>query len=318
MHCHGDKRQGDEDLASLDKCELCPRRCGVNRHQRTGFCGAGAMARVALAGLHLWEEPCLVGGNGAGTVFFSHCNLRCCYCQNHIISHGGQGDDVTDARLAEIFCEQQLRGAATLDLVTPTHFVPNIIRALDMARVQGFGLPVVYNSGGYETVETIAALAGYVDIYLPDLKYISEESGREYSAAPDYPQVAQAAVRAMVGQVGAVDFGEDGRLRKGVLIRHLVLPGHRHESMAVLDWLAAEFGDVVQISLMNQYTPMYRAAEHPPLGRRLTTFEYQSVVEHAQALGLTRVYVQERRAASEEYVPQFDGRGVKKLRQQPC
>ena len=299
-----------DDLLGFDKCELCPRRCGADRVHSRGFCGAGAKARVALVSLHPWEEPCLVGEKGAGTVFFSHCNLRCCYCQNHIISHGGQGEEVTDARLAEIFCEQQRRGAATLDLVTPTHFVPNIILALELAREQGFSLPVVYNSSGYETAETIAALAGYVDIYLPDIKYMSATSAAEYSAAPDYPEVAQAAVRAMVRQVGKVDFAEDGRLRRGVLVRHLVLPGHRHESMAILDWLAREFGDGVQISLMNQYTPMYRAAEHPPLGRRLTTFEYQSVVEHAQALGLTRVYVQERRAASEEYVPSFDGRGV--------
>lgn len=298
-------------MLSLNKCELCPRRCGADRIHGRGFCGAGAQARVALVSLHPWEEPGLVGERGAGTVFFSHCSLRCCYCQNHVISHGGRGEEVTDERLAGIFCEQQERGAATLDLVTPTHFVPSIIHGLQMAREWGFSLPVVYNSSGYETVETIRALAGYVDIYLPDLKYMWERSAAEYSAAPDYPQVAQAAISAMVRQVGPVDFAEDGRLRRGVLVRHLVLPGHRHESMEALDWLAREFGDTVQISLMSQYTPMHEAQEHPPLGRRLTTFEYQSVVEHALALGLTRVYVQERRAASEEYVPCFDGRGVK-------
>lgn len=302
-------------MPSMNRCMLCPRRCGVDRRRRRGFCGAGGSPRVALVSLHPWEEPCLVGEKGAGTVFFSHCSLRCCYCQNHAISHGGLGEEVTVERLSEIFCEQQERGAATLDLVTPTHFVPHIVRALDLARVRGFNLPVVYNSSGYETVETIEALAGYVDIYLPDFKYMWEESATEYSAAPDYPQAARAALRAMADQVGPVDFAADGRLRRGVLVRHLVLPGHRHESMAVLDWLAQEFGDQVQISLMNQYTPMHEAGAHPPLGRRLTTFEYQSVVEHAQALGLSRVYVQERRAAGEEYVPSFDGRGV---RQRDC
>lgn len=294
----------------LHNCQLCPRLCGADRAVRPGFCGAGMRARVALVSLHPWEEPCLVGDNGAGTVFFSFCNLRCCYCQNHEISHRGKGIEVSDERLAAIFLEQQARGAATLDLVTPTHYVPQIVHALDLARVRGFSLPVVYNSSGYESVATLEALRGYVDVYLPDLKYASEASAREYSAAPDYFPVAQAALRAMVAQVGPVQFAADGSLRRGVLVRHMVLPGHRHESMQLLDWLWQEFGTQIQISLMNQYTPMYQAGEHKPLDRRLTTFEYESVVAHAQALGITRCYVQERRAASEEYVPHFDGRGV--------
>ncbi len=306
------KRQVTEQNNPLDlhHCTLCPRRCGVDRAVRAGFCGAGMQARVALVSLHPWEEPCLVGAQGAGTVFFAYCNLRCCYCQNHEISHGGKGIEVTDERLAAIFCEQQARGAATLDLVTPTHYVPQIIHALDLARAQGFRLPVVYNSSGYETEETIAALAGYVDIYLPDLKYASEASAGEYSAAPDYFPVAQRALQAMVAQAGPVQFQADGSLQRGVLVRHMVLPGHRHESMQLLDWLWQTFSDKIQISLMNQYTPMFHAAEHRPLDRRLTTFEYESVVAYAQALGITQCYVQERRAASEEYVPQFDGRGV--------
>ena len=181
-------------MISLKDCQLCPRHCGVDRTQRAGFCGAGAKARVALVSLHKWEEPCLTGpdGRGAGTVFFSYCNLRCCFCQNHEISHEGKGIEVTDERLAEIFLEQQARGAATLDLVTPTHYVPEILHALHMAREQGFHLPVVYNSGAYETEETIEALRGAVDIFLPDLKYADEASAREYSLAPDYFAVATA------------------------------------------------------------------------------------------------------------------------------
>ena len=294
----------------IENCMLCPRRCGVDRRESVGFCGAGALARIALVSLHHWEEPCLTGDNGAGTVFFSYCNLRCCFCQNHEISHGGKGVEVTDERLAELFLEQQQRGAATLDLVTPTHYVPQIIHALDMARTKGFRLPVVYNSGAYETVETIESLRDYVDVFLPDLKYIEAASAKEYSQAEDYFPVASAAIRRMVEIAGALQFDEDGQLRRGVLVRHLVLPGHRHESMRVLDWLWQTFGDTIQISLMNQYTPMYKAAEHKGMNRRLTTFEYESVVNHAVDLGITNCYVQEGQTASEKFVPTFDNRGV--------
>ena len=295
---------------NLLDCTLCPRRCHVNRRESVGFCGAGMRAKVALVSLHPWEEPCLTGDGGAGTVFFSHCSLRCCYCQNYEISHGGKGIEVSDERLAEIFLEQQGRGAATLDLVTPTHYVPQILHGLDMAREKGFSLPVVYNSSGYETAETIEALRGYVDIFLPDLKYGQEKSAREYSRAPDYFSVARLAIQRMVEQVGPVLMDGTGRMKSGVLVRHLVLPGCRHESMMLLDWLWQEFGNDIHISLMSQYTPMYRAGEYAGLGRRLTSFEYESVTEHALALGITHCYVQERRAASEEYVPEFDGRGV--------
>ena len=294
----------------IENCMLCPRRCGVDRRESVGFCGAGALARIALVSLHHWEEPCLTGDNGAGTVFFSYCNLRCCFCQNHEISHGGKGVEVTDERLAELFMEQQQRGAATLDLVTPTHYVPQIIHALDMARTKGFRLPVVYNSGAYETVETIESLRDYVDVFLPDLKYIEAASAKEYSQAEDYFPLSSAAIRWMVEIAGSLQFDVDGQLRRGVLVRHLVLPGHRHESMRILDWLWQTFGDTIQISLMNQYTPMYKAAEHKGMNRRLTTFEYESVVNHAVDLGITNCYVQEGQTASEKFVPTFDNRGV--------
>ncbi|SFW52349.1 radical SAM protein [Selenomonas ruminantium] len=297
-------------MLDITNCNLCPRRCGANRTQRAGFCGAGEKVCIALVSLHQWEEPCLVGERGAGTVFFSYCNLRCVYCQNHEISHGGKGQEVSVERLAEIFLEQQAREAATLDLVTPTHYVPQIIAALDMAKERGFHLPVVYNSSGYETVETIEALRGYVDIFLPDLKYMSAESGGEYSAAADYFSNASAAIKKMVEITGPVQFADNGQMTRGVLVRHMVLPGHRHESMELMKWLWENFGRTIQVSLMNQYTPLYKASEHKKINRRLTTFEYESVVDYVLDLGMENVYVQERRSASEEYVPDFNGDGV--------
>ena len=214
-------------VASLLKdCDLCPRGCGIDRLVgKTGFCGAGRDARVALVSLHHWEEPCLSGDRGSGTVFFSRCNLRCVFCQNHVISQEGAGKDISIERLGEIFCEQQERGAHNLNLVTPTPYVPHIIAALDSARARGFSLPVVYNTNSYETPETVGALAGYVDIYLPDLKYSNRQIAVKYSAAPNYFYHAARAIAAMVEQVGPPIFGKDGLMRRGVMIRHLLLAG---------------------------------------------------------------------------------------------
>ena len=290
----------------LDHCTLCPRRCGVNRNSGArGFCGAGSAVRIARTMLHRWEEPCLVGAHGAGAVFFAHCTLRCVYCQNHAISHEGRGREIATEELAAAFLSLAAKGAATLDLVTPTHYTPQILSALTQARAKGLTLPVVWNTSGYETTENIARLAGTVDIYLPDLKYATEESGRLYSCAPDYAAVVWDALAAMVAQVGSVQFAPDGRLLSGVLVRHLVLPGHRHESIALVRRLWETFGDAIQLSLMRQYTPLYRAAEFPPLHRRLTTFEYESVVAAARELGMEHVYVQGAEAVGAQYVPDF-------------
>lgn len=290
----------------LDHCTLCPRRCGVNRNAGArGFCGAGSAVRVARTMLHRWEESCLVGAHGAGAVFFAHCTLRCVYCQNHAISHEGRGREIATEELAAAFLSLAAEGAATLDLVTPTHYTPQILSALTQARAKGLTLAVVWNTSGYETTENIARLAGTVDIYLPDLKYATEESGRLYSCAPDYAAVVWDALAAMVAQVGSVQFAPDGRLLSGVLVRHLVLPGHRHESIALVRRLWETFGDAIQLSLMRQYTPLYRAAEFPPLHRRLTTFEYESVVAAARELGMERVYVQGAEAVGAQYVPDF-------------
>jgi putative pyruvate formate lyase activating enzyme len=297
---------------NLSHCELCPRRCGVDRmHGTTGYCGAGALARVALVSLHQWEEPCIAGDCGAGTVFFSHCNLGCVYCQNYEISHDGHGIEISGERLAEVFIEQQTRGASTLDLVTPTHYVPQIQEALGVARNRGLKLPVVYNSSAYETVETVEALRDCVDVFLPDLKYIDAETAARYSNAPDYFPVAAAAITKMVEVAGTPIFDADGLMRRGVLVRHLVLPGRRRESMRILDWLWKNLGNQIYLSLMNQFTPMHRTAEYPEINRRLTTFEYDSVVNHALDLGFTHCYIQEGHTASEKFVPRFDGSGVK-------
>ena len=301
----------DGGIFALSPCRLCPRDCGADRLAGArGYCGAGAAAEVALATLHPWEEPCLTGKKGAGTVFFSHCSLRCVFCQNSAISSEGRGVAVSEARLAEIFLEQEARGAATLDLVTPTHYAPQILAALQDARARGLRLPIVWNSSGYEKAALVERLAADVDVFLPDLKYLSEDAAIRYAAAPGYFHWAKDAIRAMVRAKGRPVMERNGVLRSGVLVRHLVLPGRRHESMALLDWLWEDFGDDVWLSLMNQYTPLYRAAAFPEINRPLTTFEYQSVVEYALRLGITRCYVQEGKTASEKFVPVFDGRGV--------
>lgn len=301
-----------EDFARkmLSDCQLCPRNCHANRLEGVGFCGGGLQTKVALVSLHPWEEPVIAGERGAGTVFFSGCNLRCIFCQNYEISHQQRGMTVSDQRLGEIFMEQQQRGAATLDLVTPTHFVPQIINGIISAKKKGFSIPVAYNSSGYENVTTIELLKDYVDVYLPDLKYFSAELSAEYSRAGDYFHVASRAIYRMVSQKGRPQL-ENGVLQRGVLVRHMVLPGARRDSMKLLDWLWNEFGDDIYLSIMSQYTPAYMAVEHPRLKRRITSFEYDSVVDYADRLGFTQCFIQDRRSAQEEYVPQWTGEGVR-------
>ena len=290
-------------------CNLCPRRCGADRTKSVGFCGAGSTVKLGLVSLHQWEEPCLVGSHGAGTVFFSHCTMRCVFCQNHEISAEGFGFDVTIERLSEIFIEQQERGAANIELVTPTHYTDQIIDALTLARADGLTLPIVWNSNGYELPSTIERLKNFVDIWLPDLKYFDERIAIEYSSAPNYFEQASRAIEAMFEQVGAPIFDGD-QMKRGVIVRHLVLPNHRHDSMKIIDWLHKNFGDDIYISLMNQYTPMFRADRFKKINRRLTTFEYQSVVDHAVELGIKNCFVQTSGAASKEFVPTFDGRFI--------
>ncbi|MCR5176012.1 MAG: radical SAM protein [Anaerovibrio sp.] len=283
--------------------------CHINRFEHKGYCGGGDRARVALVSLHKWEEPVIAGKNGAGTVFFSGCSLKCIYCQNYEISHFNKGIEVSDERLGEIFYEQQLRGAETLDLVTPTHYIPQILNGIILAQKKGFSLPVVYNTSGYENISSLSLLSGVVDVFLPDLKYYSPELSREYSQAEDYFQIAAEAIKYMVELTGP-SLEVNGILRKGVLVRHMVLPGARKDSMKLLEWLWNEFGDSIIISIMSQYTPYFAALEHPRLKRRLTTFEYDSVVDYARELGFTKCFIQDHSSAGKEYIPHWNGAGV--------
>lgn len=296
----------------LNSCTLCPRACKVNRLAgEKGFCMAGSLPSAALACLHHWEEPCLSGSAGAGTIFFSHCNLRCAFCQNHTISHEGYGVEVDIPRLAAIFLEQQARGAHNLDLVTPTHYVPQIVEALTLARQDGFSLPVVYNSNAYETVATVSQLAGQVDIFLPDLKYFNSTYAERYSAAPDYFTYASRAIAKMVEIAGSPVFDASGIMQSGVIVRHLALPGLSADSRLILEWLWQTFGNDIYISLMNQYTPVYQAGLFREINRRLTTWEYDKLIDYALELGFENCFIQEGRTASVEYIPEFNGEGVR-------
>ena len=285
-------------------CVLCPRKCGVDRNIQRGACNAPCFPYVAKAALHMWEEPPISGTNGAGTVFFSGCTLRCCYCQNGSISAGGQGKDISTARLREIFDELIARGAHNIELVTPTHFLPWILPALEPK----LPVPVVYNCGGYERVETLRLLEGKVQVYLPDMKYALEEPARQLSGAGNYPTAARAAIREMFRQVGPWEIRE-GLLVRGVLIRHLVLPGQLGNTRRVIDWVAETFrpGEVL-FSLMSQYTPQPGAAG--PLARHVTRAEYRAAVRYMENCGIRDGFTQERTSAREEYTPAFDLTGV--------
>ena len=292
------------------KCTLCPRNCGADRSNSTGICGAGSSVIVARASLHKWEEPCISYKNGAGTVFFSGCNLHCCFCQNNKISNKLFGKEITDKQLADIFLRLQEDGADNIDLVTPTHFVSNIINALDMVKHK-LDIPVVFNCGGYELKETIDMLKGYIDVYLPDMKYFSSDISSKYSNAPDYFDYASEAILAMIKQVGKLTFNSEGGLMKGTVIRHMVLPSHRHDSIKLIEWIADNTSrDDVLVSIMNQYTPFdFISEEFSELKRKVTKMEYNSVINRAAELGL-KGFTQERSSASEDYVPDFDLSGI--------
>lgn len=297
-------------LLTDSPCNLCPRECGADRETRRGFCHCGRKIRVARAALHFWEEPCLSGSRGSGAVFFSGCTLGCCYCQNRKISAGGFGKDISAERLAEIFLALEKQGAHNLNLVTAAQFLPGVLRALELTRCER-KIPVIYNCGGYEKAETVRALRESVDIFLPDLKYKSAELSARYSKAPDYFDAASKAVRAMVEQAGPPVFGADGLLKRGVVVRHLVLPGARKDSFEILRFLSESLpkGGFL-LSLMSQYTPNGACPQWKELNRRITSFEYGSVVDEAVRLGLTRGYMQEKSSAKEEYTPPFDLEGV--------
>ncbi len=290
------------------KCNLCPRNCGIDRSEKRGACGVGEELTVARAALHFYEEPCVSGTNGSGTVFFSGCTLRCVFCQNYEISQGGHGREITPSRLAEIFEELRAEGAHNINLVTPTHFTPQIIKAL---RVFGGKLPVIWNSSGYESVETLRMLDGLVDVYMPDFKYGDDAAAARYSAAPDYFRVARAAIDEMFRQTGKYVVDQNGLMKRGVLIRHLVLPENFENSRNVMDYVSGRFseGDVL-FSLMGQYVPMGNAAGYPEIDRPLTAAEYDWAVGYMRSCGITDGFVQELSSADSSFTPAFDFTGV--------
>ncbi|MCD8365730.1 MAG: radical SAM protein [Clostridiales bacterium] len=292
-------------------CILCPRMCRVDRSSgERGFCGMGDEIYAARAALHRWEEPCISGEKGSGAIFFSGCTLRCVFCQNYAIADGSCGKEISVERLAEIMLELQEKGAANINLVTACHFAPQVAAALKAAKEKGLSVPVIYNSSGYERVETLRMLAPWIDIWLPDFKYMDAKLARCYSHAEDYPQAAKAALAEMVAQGGFCIFDAEGYIKKGVIVRHLILPGHTKDSMAVLAYLYKTFGDTIGISLMNQYTPLAPVADMPPLNRKVTRREYERVLNYALEIGISNGYVQEGNTASESFIPLFDYEGL--------
>lgn len=319
-------------------CNLCPRSCGVNRMETAGFCGCSNHLKAARAALHHWEEPCISGpepdgtstsgtsgttpdgtstSGGSGTVFFSGCTLRCCFCQNWELSSNQFGRELTAGELGKIFLNLQSQGAFNINLVTPTQYLPHITAALDLVRHQ-LTIPIVYNCGGYETLETVTALKDYVDIWLPDFKYYDNRLALRYSRAGDYFERASAAILQMIEQTGGpvwqenpMDTRSTPLLKKGVIIRHMVLPGHKDDSIALLRWIKENLPhDRYLISLMSQYTPFYHSGDHPGLNRRITTYEYNRVIDTAIELGLTQGYMQQKSSAREEYTPPFNLEGL--------
>ena len=293
-------------------CTLCPRKCHANRlSEQCGFCGQTAQLMAARAALHYWEEPCICGDAGSGAVFFSGCNLQCVYCQNHNIALGKTGRKISLERLTEIFLELQEKGAVNINLVTGTHFLPQIARALLDAKHRGLRIPVVYNTSAYEEVSSLRLLEGLVDIYLPDLKYISPERSAAFSHAPDYFEKAAAAIMEMVRQAGSPVLDPDtGLMKKGVIVRHLLLPEGVGEAKRILRYLHETYGNDIYVSILNQYTPMPSAAGLSPLNRRVTGEEYDRVLAFAERIGIEQGYRQEGAAADESFIPEFDGEGL--------
>jgi len=293
----------------ISKCEICPRKCKVNRYEKKGYCRCDDKVRIALVSKHYFEEPCISGRNGSGTIFFSNCNLNCIFCQNHDISQGGKGIDVTIERLAEIMLEQQERGANNINLVTPTMYVEQIIKAIDIAKKNGLNIPIVYNTNGYEEVETIKKLNGYIDIYLPDFKYFTNELAIKYSKAPNYFEKVTSALIEMQSQFDEYVF--DGEImKKGMIVRHLVLPNHIQNSKNVLKWIKDNLRKDIYVSVMAQYFPTYKAIGDELIGRKLSFSEYRKIEQYFYSLDIENGYIQDLGKHEEEFVPDFNMNNV--------
>lgn len=292
-------------MSLLENCQLCPRKCGVNRYKRRGYCKAGSKIKLAYYSLHLWEEPLLSGDNGSGTIFFSYCNLRCMYCQNDKISLNGYGKEITQKRLKEIMLLLQEQGAHNINLVTPTHYVPQIARVLKSIKDKDLTIPVVYNTSSYENIGTIKMMNGLVDIYLADLKYFDDELGIKFSDCKDYFETATMAIDEMYRQVGKYEIGSDGLMKRGLIVRVLVLPGHVHDAKEIIQYLYHTYHDDIYISIMNQYTPV-TVCPYDELNRKLSADEYEEVINYALTIGVNNAFIQEDETASESFIPNFD------------
>ena len=295
----------------LESCSLCNWDCKANRLQgELGVCRADNTVKIARAELHLWEEPPISCKNGSGAVFFSHCNFKCVFCQNHEISQEYKGKSVSIERLSDIFMELQEKGANNINLVTPTHYVPQIKEAIDIAKAKGLNLPILYNTNGYDSLKTIKSLDGYIDVYLPDFKYFNDKYALKYSKIKDYKENEIPVLKEMLRQTGEPKFDEEGRIQKGVIIRHLMLPGLLFDSKKVIDEIYNTFGDKVYISIMNQYIPMNKANLYPEINKSLNPKHYDSLINYAATLGVTNGFIQEEGTDSKNYVPSFEMQGV--------
>lgn len=288
-------------------CEICPRECKVERSVNRGVCGMPEGFVVARAAKHMWEEPCISGTKGSGTVFFSGCSLRCVFCQNYSISTEGFGKEISDSQLMNIFDSLIESGVHNINLVNPTHYAARLEKVL---REYNSPVPVVYNSGGYEKVETIKRLEGLIDIYLPDLKYINDEKSKKYSGAPDYFRFASQAIKEMIRQTGSAVFDEEGIMKKGTVIRHLILPKNTNQSIEIINWLKDNVPNDTYISLMSQYTPIKQNESYPELNRRITPREYAKVLDYLLDSGFENIFAQEALSADEAYIPDFDLTGI--------
>lgn len=295
------------EIKELEKCEICPHKCKINRNQNeVGRCKSKDTVKIALYSIHNFEEPCISGERGSGTVFFSNCNMNCIYCQNYEISQQGKGKEITVEELSDIFIKQQEKSVENINLVTPTSYAMQIIEAIKIARRKGLNIPIIYNTNGYESVETIKRLNGYVDIYLPDLKYYYNELGEKYSRVKNYFEISTQAIKEMYKQVGKPQLDEKGIMKKGVMIRHLVLPTNIDNSKKVLNWIKENFNKDIFISVMAQYFPTYIAKNVENLNRKLTLQEYEEIENYLYSLDLDNGYIQELGEHEEEYVPNWD------------
>ena len=298
-------------ISSMENCTLCPRLCHVNRAQgQTGYCGQTSLVSVARAALHHWEEPCISGSQGSGTVFFCGCNLRCVFCQNSDLAQSNLGRQISTNTLSDIFLKLEADGASNINLVTPGHFVPQIIEALNIAKNKGLSIPIVYNTGSYESVDSIRALNGLVDIYMPDLKYMSSSLSQRLSNALDYFSVASEAISEMYRQVGRNDFDSSGLMKKGILLRHLVLPGHIEDSRKILKYVYDTYGDNIYVSIMNQFTPMPATKDMHDLSHTLSDSAYNRLIDYCLNLGFQNAFIQEGGTCQDSFIPVWDYSGI--------